>query len=483
MPDIFRFHGFTLDTAARALVGPLGSVALRPKAFALLELFVRRAGRALGKDEILQAVWVGVTVTDETLTQTVHELRRALGDDGQALIRTVPRRGYLFPVDALEPVPRHGCLLAVLPFENLSSDPEQQFFAAGLRLDLEAALGLVGGLDLRADPTVADFHLTGGVRVASGSIRVTARLSEADGGRQLWSGRFEGRADDIFSFQDEITRKIAIAMQVELTKGDSARLWDGQTSSLSAWERYVVAHGYYLRWTEADNSRARDLLREALEIDPTYVTAKVMLAKTWWYDARFYTRGADRLHAIAETERIVKEVLLQRPDTANALMTLGGAAWLRDGHDEAIAHCRRACELSPSDAWVLGFSGMIHIFSGDLAEAQILLARAERLSPQTFAWVDYHIAHARAWNGDHEGALPRITSYVATTPEDPWGYLMLAVVHSFAGRTSEACIAVADALRRQADLNMEQFRRSHRYRDPDRLGRVTAMLHAAGLQT
>ncbi len=72
MPDIYRFHGFTLDTAAGALIGPLGAVALRPKALALLELFVRGAGRALGKDEILHAVWAGVTVTDETLTQTVH---------------------------------------------------------------------------------------------------------------------------------------------------------------------------------------------------------------------------------------------------------------------------------------------------------------------------------------------------------------------------------------------------------------------------
>ncbi len=404
-----------------------------------------------------------------------------MGDDAQSLIRTVPRRGYLFPREALVSVPRRGCLLAVLPFENLSSDPEQHFFAAGLQLDLEAALGLVSGLDLRADPAVADFHLSGGVRAASGSIRVTARLSAAEGGRQLWNGRFDGRADDIFSFQDEITRKVAVAMQVELTKGDSARLWDGQTSSLSAWERYVEAHGFYLRWTEADNSRARDLLREALEIDPDYTAAKVMLAKTWWYDGRFYTRGADRLHAIAETERIVNEVLARRPDAANALMTLGGAAWLRDAHDEAIAHCRRACELSPSDAWVLGFGGMIHIFSGELAEAQSLLVRAASLSPQTFAWVDYHIAHAQAWIGEHEGALPRINSYIAVTPQDPWGQMMLAVVHSFAGRTGDAHLAVAEALRRQADMNMEKFQRSHRYRDPARLEKVTAMLYSAGL--
>ena len=281
--------------------------------------------------------------------------------------------------------------------------------------------------------------------------------------------------------QDEITRKVAIALQVELTTGDSARLWDGQTSSLSAWERYVVAHGHYLRWTEADNRRARDLLREALEIDPDYVAAKVMLGKTWWYDGRFFTRGVQRDFAIAEAERLSNEVLERRPDAANALMTLGGTAWLRDCHDEAIAQCRRASDLSPSDAWVHGFFGMILIFSGDLDEALVVLQRAARLSPQTIAWVDFHIAHAKAWKGDDNGALASINSYVAATPHDVWGKIMLAIVHGFAGRTLDARSAVAEAVRLQGDIGQEDVRRSHRYRDPARLEKVIAVLNAVGL--
>ena len=481
MPTVYRFHGLTLDTAAGTLAGPLGPMPLRPKALALLELFVRGAGRALGKEEILDAVWSGVTVTDETLTQTVHELRRALGDDAQTLIRTVPRRGYLFPAEALEAAPYGHRTLAVLPFENLSSDPEQGFFAAGLALDLESALGLIGGIELRPDRATADFELTGSVRAASGQIRVTARLAEAVGGRQHWSGRFEGRADDIFALQDEITRKVAVAMQVELTTGDSARLWDGQTSSLAAWERYVVAHGHYLRWTEADNSRARDLLREALAIDPDYLTAKVMLGKTWWYDARFFTQGDDRAHAIAEAERLAREVLERRPDAANAVMLLGGAAWLRDRHDEAVVLCRRACDLSPSDAWVLGFFGMISIFCGDLGEALVVLGRAATLSPQTYACTDFHLSHARAWAGDDVGAQASIHSYIAATPREPWGHVMLALIHGLAGRPDDARRAIAEARLRQADISQTQVRRSQRYRDPARLERVIAVLSDAGL--
>jgi len=147
-------------------------------------------------------------------------------------------------------------LIAVLPFTNMIGDPKQEFFAAGIGLDLQSALSLIGGIELLADSAAADFHLTGSVRAASGQIRVTARLVEATGGPQLWSGRFDGCADDIFALQDEITRQVAVAMQVKLTSGDYARLWDGQTRSLAAWERCVVANGRHERWSEADNRRA-----------------------------------------------------------------------------------------------------------------------------------------------------------------------------------------------------------------------------------
>ena len=481
MPDVYRFHGFTLDTAAGAVGGPLGSLPLRPKAFALLEFLVRRAGQVLGKDAILAAVWPGVTVTDETLTQTVHELRRALGDDAQTLIRTVPRRGYMFPADVFDAAPSGRRRLAILPIVNLSSDPEQAFFAAGLGLDLQSALGLIDGIEVHPDDARAEYQLTGSVRVAADQIRVTARLVEKSGGRQLWSDHFDGRAGDIFAFQDDITRKVAVAMQVELTNGDFARLWAGQTSSLKAWERYIVAQRLYLRWTEADNSRARDLLKEALDLDPGYGAAKVMLGKTWWYDARFFTSGDARLQAIAEAERLATEVLDSRPDTANALMLLGGTAWLRDQHDEAVAKCRRACMLSPSDSWALGFFGVISIFSGDLDEALAVLGRAAGLSPQTFTWIDFHIGHARAWAGDDAGALASLRGYVAAEPNDPWGPLMLAIAHGLAGRPDEARRSIANALHLRPDLNQEQVRRSHRYRDPARVERVMRLLTEAGL--
>lgn len=481
MPVVYRFHGFTLDTAAGAIDGPLGSLSLRPKALSLLILLARHAGQVLGKEAILDAVWPGVTVTDETLTQTLHELRRALGDDNQALIRTIPRRGYVFSADAFEAAPNWRRRLAILPFVSLSSDPEQAFFAAGLGLDLQSALGLIDGIDVQTVDAGAEYLLTGSVRAAGGQIRVTARLVEKASGLQMWADHFDGRASDVFALQDEITRNVAVAMQVELSNGDFARLWAGQTSNLKAWERYIVAQALYLRWNEADNSRARDLLKEALDLDPGYGSAKVMLGKTWWYDARFYTSGDNRLHAIAEAERLAKEVLAHRPDTANALMLLGGAAWLRDQHDAAVEMCRRACKLSPSDSWALGFFGMISIFPGNLEEGLAVLTRASRLLPQSWAWIDYHLAHASLWGGDDTTAQAILRRYTTAEPNDPWGHVMLAVVHGFAGRQDEARRSVAEALLRQSDLDQEQVRRASHYRDPVKLARVIQVLNEAGL--
>ena len=207
----------------------------------------------------------------------------------------------------------------------------------------------------------------------------------------------------------------------------------------------------------------------------------MLLGKTWWYDARFFTTGDARLHAIAEAERLAGEVLAERPDTGNALMLLGGTAWLRDHHDEAVEMCRRAAMLSPSDAFALGYFGLISIFSGDLDEAIAVLTRAAGLSPQTFTWIDYHIAHALMWAGDDAGAQSSLRRYIAAEPNEPWGYVMLALIHGFAGRAEDARRAVAEVRRWRPDLDLEQVRRSHRYRDPARLERVMRVLVAAGL--
>src|SRR5262245_42950221 len=152
----FQFEGFTLDLARLRLRGPSGEVSLRPKAFEVLRYLVENAGRVVAKDEVMEAVWPKVTVTDQSLTHCISEVRRALGDAGQRLVKTAPRRGYLFdapvtagsdanePATPSEPPARSSApdrpFIAVLPFANMSGDPEQDYFADGIVEDLITAL-------------------------------------------------------------------------------------------------------------------------------------------------------------------------------------------------------------------------------------------------------------------------------------------------------------------------------------------------------
>lgn len=433
----------------------------------------------------------GILASDAIHSQVSGKIDVTFHDAGEVQLKNISRRVRVWRWDGegvkpISPPAAAGVReekpsVAVQPFENLSSDPEQGFFAAGLALDLEAALGLMRGIRLLRDAAAADFNLSGSVRMASGQIRVTARLVRSRDYQQLWSGRFDGRTDDIFALQEEITRQVAVALQVSLTSGDYARLWDGQTRSLAAWERCVIANGHHEQWSEEGNRRARELLLEALAIDPDYVGAKILLSKTWWYDARYYAEGKDWDHALAEAERLAKDVLERHHDSGIAVMMLGATAWLRDRHDEALTLCREASRLCPNDAWVLGFYGLVSVFSGDIEEGIAVLERAARLSPQTFAWINFHIAHARAWLGDDAGARASLGSYIAANPQDTWGYLMLAVVHGFAGRTEDAREAVREAIRQKRDIDQKQFRRANHYREPERMERVISVLNEAGL--
>ena len=280
--------------------------------------------------------------------------------------------------------------IAVLPFTNSSGDPKQEFLLASDLIWNSSALSLIAGIELLAHSTAADFQLTGSVRAASGQIRVTARLVEAAGRRTAsgWPVRRPRRRH--LRLAGDPPGRGGHASQIDQRRLRAAS--DGQTSKLAAWERCVVANEHHERWSEADNRRARDPLREALEIDPDYVEG-VGRVRPGGIDARFYIKGGTtvstpwpRQNASPGAGAVPRHS--QRDDVSGYL------AWLRDRHDEAITLCRRASNLSPSDGMTLGFFGVISIFSGDLPLKCLQCSSApQRPSPQTFTWIDFHIGH------------------------------------------------------------------------------------------
>jgi TolB-like protein/DNA-binding SARP family transcriptional activator len=388
--------------------------------------------------------------------------------------------------------------IAVLPFANMSSAPGHEFLADGMTEDIITALSRIRelfvisrnssffykGRVVRAEEVAralgVGFVLEGSVRVAGNRVRVTAQLIDGLSGRHVWAENFDGALDDIFAVQDEITRNIALAMQVELTYGESARLWEGQTKSLRAWEKLALGRGLFFRFNGIDNRRARRAFAEALDIDPNYAAAMVLLAHTYWWEARFDT-SADKEHCLELAEQQVQAALRVDRDLSMAHMMSAGIAFLRDQHDEAIRLSQKAVDLSPSDAWARGFLGIVCIFGGESERAVATLKTSMRLSPHHPTWVTYHFALASLWNGDHAAAVEAAERYRELEPNDPFSYTNLAIVYGFHERNDDAAALISELKQRFPQFSRKDMVLSNRYKEQAKLDRVLGVLRKAGL--
>jgi TolB-like protein len=229
-----RFGEFRLDPARAELTRSGQPIALRPKTYALLKLFVASPGRVLGKDELVAALWPKAVVAEGSLSQCVAELREALGERGATLIKTVARQGYRFDAAVqAEPAPllaQDKPSIAVLPFQNLSGDPEQEYFADGLAQEIITALSRLRSLFVIARNSSfvckgravdvkqvgqelgVRYLLEGSVRNAGSRVRITGRLVDATTGAHIWADRFDGDLEDIFDLQDRITASVVGAI-------------------------------------------------------------------------------------------------------------------------------------------------------------------------------------------------------------------------------------------------------------------------------
>ena len=246
-----QFEGFTLDLDRLRLQGPFGPVKLRRKSFEVLRYLVEHAGRVVTKEEMINAVWPNVTVGDESLTQCISEARRGLGDGNQRIIKTIPRRGYLMDVtisvgdipmikvmggtDSATPLPLPDRpSIAVLPFSNMSADPDQEYFADGLVDDIITELSRFQGLFVIARNSsfqykgkAADvrqvgrdlgvrYVLEGSVRRTEDRVRIAAQLIDAESGGHVWAEKFDHDYADILALQDGITESVVAAIEPEI---------------------------------------------------------------------------------------------------------------------------------------------------------------------------------------------------------------------------------------------------------------------------
>lgn len=434
--SVYRFAGFSLDPGAGMLRKGGREIVLRPKSLELLAFLLRNTGRVISKDELLSSVWNDRIVTEDSLTQCVHDIRRALADDEQNLVRTVPRRGYLFPSEALEGQ-MHGPAsletaasgdagrpsIAVLPFNNMSADPSQEFFSDGITEDITTALCKLRGFFVIARNTMFTYKgkpvdvraagrelgvrylLEGSVRKAGERIRVTAQLVDAATGSHLWSDHYDRKLDDIFAIQDEITTSVVGRIGPELFAAEHARARRKLPENLDSWECTLRALFLTSRLSEEDSGEALALLDRAIGTDPA--NAHALGLKAWILIWRTAQGWHDRDRAIAEAASLSTRALDADETEPWAWMGQGIADILMRRTGPAAAAFAHAVDLNPNFAMAHGMLGLAHAFAGEADRAITFIDQASRLSPREV----FHGAFAQQYAFAHFVAGDYVLSF------------------------------------------------------------------------
>lgn len=405
---LFCFEDFVLDTARRELRRGPEPRPLEPQVFDVLEYLLRNRNRVVSKADLLSAVWNGRIVSDATLASRINAARTAIGDNGkrQRLIRTAFRKGIRFigevretsqsEVPAREHPGEHPSI-AVLPFENMSGDPEQEYFADGMVDDIITGLSRIKWLFVIARNTSfiykgtavdvkqvgrelgVHYVLEGSMRKAGNRIRITAQLVETKSGHHVWAERYDRMVGDIFVVQDELTASVVGAIEPNLRKVEIERIKRKRPDSLDAYDLVLRALPFVYNMMPNGAAAAIPLLEKALELEPHYPLAHAALA--WCHHFRFSRAGfhdEDRAGAIDHA----RKAIAGGTDDATALAIAALVIWFLE-HDDATTFdlLDRALALSKCNIYALCCSAVALAWTGNTNASIERAQEALRFSP------------------------------------------------------------------------------------------------------
>jgi TolB-like protein/tetratricopeptide (TPR) repeat protein len=491
MATIHRLGPFRLDAQAEMLFRGAEPLALGQRAIALLRMLVEQAGVPVSKDALIEAAWPGLAVEDANLTVQIAALRRVFEEEsgGEAWIETLPRRGYRYvgpvavtddtnaaassvtPAQAGLALPQMPSI-AVLPFRNMSGDPEQEYFADGVVEEIITGLSRIKWLFVIArnssfiykGATVdakqvgrelgVRYLLEGSVRKAGNRVRITAQMIEAETGGHLWAERYDHPLDDIFALQDQITLNVVGAIEPNLRKAEANRIERQRPSDLNAYDLVLRALPYAYASMPKEAAMAIPLLEEALKLEPNYGAAHAFLGLCLHHR---YSRGGlrqeDRIAAI----RHAHAAIAHGSDDATALADAALVIALEE-HDAstALKLFDRALELSNSNVFALSGSAIILAYMGKSELAIERAQRALRLSP--FDSLNYrsHLALAFAYfhNRRYVEAVDAARSAIDSNPAFSIIRAVLAAALVRLGRVEEAKAAAQAVLECQSNFTI-----------------------------
>ncbi len=450
----WEFGNYRLQRASRLLIGPEGPVELSAPSFEIIDILLSRADEVVGKGDLLDSVWPGRVVEDNTLQVHVSALRKTLP---AGTIVTVHGRGYKYagprPFAAtpeLHETRRPS--IAVLPFDNMSGDPGQDYFSDGMTDDIIAELskfkeflviarnssfrfrGRANDLAELARKLGVQYVVEGSVRKVGNRIRVSARLIDAASAAHVWAEHYDRELDDIFAIQDEVTQMITARLARQARTAIASRTRGRPTGSMSAYESYLRA----LQLARAYDTviQAEPYLQKAVELDPEFASARAMLSFVqsirffWSYDPGHLESGL----------QIARAALQLDPEEAYAHLASGFALMYLRRIREAEPSLDRAVALNPNDPFILSIRALLLSFVGRFDAALVELDHARRRDPFAVGWFEDFHGIILTGAGRYREALACYTR-MATMPA--WSLVYVTICQAELGETQQAAAALA----------------------------------------
>lgn len=518
LPEEFILGEYRVLPSCNELYRQGVPIQLEPKVMALLLLLVENAGETVSRDEIFKVLWPGVIVTDDTLTQAVIKLRKALGDSAKdsRFIQTVTKRGYRLCVPVTvpsDPISKSSKIfkplllisllmvilaggvisywnanpdvaeipavitvvesstdglptLTVEPFVLLGEDTSQLYLAQGLTQDLItdlsrlSALWVIGSRSVmgqKADKTKLTqvrYRVVGEVQRSGDQLRVYVDLIEVESGRQLWAERYQRPFNDLFKLQTEISQQIATTLSLKVSEAEQLRLAHRYTTNVQAYELFLKAQSLLLVREEAANNQARQIYRQAIALDPSFARAYAGLALSAAADYRNQWAANGEI-ALQRAKTMARTALQINPDIPEVYWVLAYVNAQQRQHDKALRLLSKAISLDHSFADAYALMGGIHTYTGHPDETPKLLRTAIRLNPD--AGYLYYLLLGRAYfyTGDWEQSLINLNEALDRNPTNLEARIYLAAVMESMGNHQDA-IWEADEIRSlQDDFNID----------------------------
>ena len=524
---IYRFNQLQLDTDLFKLFHSDQTVQIEPLAFDLLLYLVEHRDRVVSRSELLEHLWKDKVVTDAALAARIKDVRKSVGDNGskQAVIKTLHGRGYQFiaPIEtssnestriteklmqdteflALPEKPS----IAVLPFTNLSNDPDQDYFSEGITDDIITALSKIKNMLVIARSSTANYRnqeinyakigreqgveylLQGNVRKAANRIRVTVQLINVSSGQHIWAESYDRELVDIFKVQDEIMREVVVALDVQLVAGEQAQAWSSGTTNLEAWEcvRLAATDAIYDGKPEV-KLRAKQQLQKALKIDPNYAIAWVLLGWVYQQYVDVASLATDdtshesgEINSLASMLNCAQKAIAADPLCADAYSLLAMYHLEIKEFEQAYSMAEKSINLAPNNAISLVEASMVMNKTGYPKRALDLCKRVIRVCPMYRPGVLRGLGLSYYLLEQFDLAITAFKESIVRESEYLSAYTNLAAIYGELGQTEECNVIKQSIAKLDSNFSIESYMQGLSFSDPKVLARMEQGLRKAGL--